>query len=281
MRTLKKYWAVLMLTCLAFSLAGTEKAMAQGGAVVSFQTFYDELSPYGRWINYPGQGYVWAPDVEAGFQPYATRGHWVITEYGNTWVSDYGWGWAPFHYGRWLWDDYYGWVWVPGTEWGPAWVNWRSGADYYGWAPLGPGMHINIQINIPVAHWVFVPRRHIMSRRIYNYCVPRTTIVNVYHNTTIINNYYLNDNRTYVYGPRVQEIEQHTRGRVPVYRVNQDSRPGRAVVDKGAVRIYRPEVAPDQRNEAPSRVVTRENFTRPERAGTDRGSNPERSRKSQ
>ncbi|WP_125185141.1 DUF6600 domain-containing protein [Botryobacter ruber] len=277
MGTLKKYWAVLMLTCLAFGLAGTEQARAHGGTSVSFQTFYDELTPYGRWINYPGHGYVWAPDVEAGFQPYATRGHWVMTEYGNTWVSDYAWGWAPFHYGRWLWDDYYGWVWVPGNEWGPAWVSWRTGGDYYGWAPLGPGVHINI--NIPVAHWVFVPRRHVMSRRWHNYCAPRTTVVNVYHNTIIINNYYNYNNRTYVYGPRVQEIEQHTRSRVQVHRVNQDSRPGRAVVDRGAVRMYRPEVTA-QRNEAPARVVSRENFTRPDRSSVERVNDRERTDRS-
>jgi hypothetical protein len=28
---------------------------------VSYQTFYDELSPYGKWVDYPGYGYVWSP----------------------------------------------------------------------------------------------------------------------------------------------------------------------------------------------------------------------------
>ncbi|WP_187262530.1 DUF6600 domain-containing protein [Pontibacter beigongshangensis] len=264
-----------MVALVAVSLLGAGEAVAQGGAVVSFQTFYDELAPYGRWIQYPAHGYVWSPNVEPGFQPYATRGHWVMTAYGNTWVSDYRWGWAPFHYGRWLYDDFYGWLWVPGHEWGPAWVHWRTGGDYYGWAPLGPGMHINLAINIPMVHWVFVPRRYIMSPRIYRYCVPRTRVVNVYHNTTIINNYYYNSNRTYVYGPRANEIEQHTRRRVQVYEVNNDNKPGRPVVDRSAVRMYRPEVTSERpsRNEAPARVVARETGGRPDRGAVDGSQN--------
>ena len=42
---------------------------------VSYQTFYDELSPHGQWIDYPGQGYVWVPDADQDFQPYSTNGH--------------------------------------------------------------------------------------------------------------------------------------------------------------------------------------------------------------
>jgi hypothetical protein len=61
-----------------------------------------------------------------------------MTEYGWTWVSDWDWGWAPFHYGRWLTIGGYGWCWVPGTIWGPAWVSWRYGGGYAGWAPLPP-----------------------------------------------------------------------------------------------------------------------------------------------
>ena len=110
---------------------------------VSLQVFYDELQPYGTWMDYGNHGYVWIPRVDRGFVPYGTNGYWINTEYGNTWVSDYAWGWAPFHYGRWLFDDFYGWMWVPDTQWAPAWVAWRSGGGYYGWAPLMPGMGIH------------------------------------------------------------------------------------------------------------------------------------------
>ena len=29
-------------------------------------------------------------------------------------------------------------MWVPGDEWAPAWVSWRTSKDYVGWAPLPP-----------------------------------------------------------------------------------------------------------------------------------------------
>ena len=35
-------------------------------------------------------------------RPTPPAGHWLQTEYGWTWISDWDWGWAPFHYGRWL-----------------------------------------------------------------------------------------------------------------------------------------------------------------------------------
>src|SRR4249919_932696 len=93
---------------------------------VSYQSFYDEMSPYGRWIDYPGYGYVWMPSVAYGFKPYATNGHWVYTDMGWAWNSDYPWGWAAFHYGRWFYDGSFGWMWMPGQEWAPAWVSWRK-----------------------------------------------------------------------------------------------------------------------------------------------------------
>jgi len=46
---------------------------------ISVQTFYDELQPFGDWINTPEYGYVWRPylDDPDGFRPYATGGEWV------------------------------------------------------------------------------------------------------------------------------------------------------------------------------------------------------------
>jgi len=242
MKDLKRVLMLLILGTMFSSLSSTASTLSQPGASVSFQTFYDELSPYGQWINYQDQGRVWIPDVEEGFQPYGTRGHWVVTDYGNTWVSDYDWGWAPFHYGRWLLDDYYGWIWVPGSEWGPAWVNWRSGGGYYGWAPLGPGLDINININIPLARWIFVPQRYITHRSVYNYHVPRNRYSNFYGHTTIINNIYVRDNRRYFAGPHRREMERYTRGRIPVHQVHASNRPGRTVAERGSVRVYRPEL---------------------------------------
>ena len=38
------------------------------------QVFYDQLSPYGQWIDYPDYGYVWQPNADADFQ--ALRNQW-------------------------------------------------------------------------------------------------------------------------------------------------------------------------------------------------------------
>src|SRR6185503_2928781 len=57
---------------------------------ITYQQFYDDLSPYGQWVNYRNYGYVWVPD-EMGFRPYYNNGHWVYTDFGWTWVSDYSW----------------------------------------------------------------------------------------------------------------------------------------------------------------------------------------------
>ena len=105
------------------------------------QTFQSALSPYGRWVRTPEYGLVWIPSrsvVGADFTPYATGGTWRYSDVGWTFVSDWSWGWAPFHYGRWYRAPRWGWVWVPGSRWAPAWVDWRYGDGYIGWAPLPP-----------------------------------------------------------------------------------------------------------------------------------------------
>ncbi len=223
-----KIFALGLLMVMA--LGAKEPLKAQPGARISFETFYQELSPYGRWTTNPQFGTVWTPYVSNDFQPYSTNGYWEMTEYGNTWVSDYEWGWAPFHYGRWSFDDYLGWFWVPGYDWGPAWVNWRSGGGYYGWAPLGPGIGINVSINIPSFWWIFVPNRHFYTPHWHNYWVPRNRVTRVYNQTTIINNYYRNDNRTYVYGPRREEIERYSRRSIPVREIDMNAR-GRVIAN--------------------------------------------------
>lgn len=226
MKTIHKIPVFLIIFFLAVGSI-SQKVWAQPNIGWSQDDFYNELAPYGDWIDYPSYGQVWCPRVEAGFQPYATDGRWEMTEYGNTWVSDYPWGWVPFHYGRWLFDDDYGWIWIPDYEWGPAWVSWRSGGGYYGWAPLGPGMRIDININIPYNYWVFVPDIYIRSPRVYSYCVPRNRISGIWGGTSYLNNYYRYNNRAYVYGPPRHDLERITRNRVNVYRAEDLYRNGR------------------------------------------------------
>jgi hypothetical protein len=111
---------------------------------VTFQTFYDALGNLGTWIQTNDYGYVWQPQVnDPDWAPY-TVGHWVYSDDGWTWVSDEPWGWATYHYGRWVNLDGTGWVWLPGYVWAPAWVSWRYGDGYCGWAPLPPDSFVGV-----------------------------------------------------------------------------------------------------------------------------------------
>jgi len=248
-----------MLVGLMLLFAGTTQVAKAQQEDVSLQSFYDELSPYGTWIQDPQYGYVWRPDVDQeDFRPYYSNGRWAMTEYGNTWVSNYDWGWAPFHYGRWIYNRYNQWVWLPDTVWGPAWVSWRSGGGYYGWAPLGPSISIGINIGrggyrVPDMCWNFIPYNNIYynSYPRYNYGRNRVYI----QNTVIINNTYVRNNRTYYTGPRAEEVRRATNQNVTVYNVNRSSRPGASRIDDRNVNIYSPRASRDNGNSAPRNAV--------------------------
>ena len=215
---------------------------------VSYQTFYDQLSPYGQWIEDPQYGYVWMPEVGADFKPYVTDGHWVYTDEGWAWDSGYPWGWAAFHYGRWTFRDGYGWMWVPGTEWAPAWVSWRNSDDYYGWAPMEPGIAVNVAYssgyNPPPHYWCFVPHQYVASPQINNYYVRETnnvTIINrttVINNTTIINHY---GNNRYGAGPDPNEVGRFSGTPLRPVTVRETRAPGSPATG-GGFSVYRPRV---------------------------------------
>ena len=243
---MKKYInRVVQLVLLSFLVTvfpGT-KAGAQD-VNVSYQSFYDNLSPYGQWVSDPSYGNVWVPNEGGDFRPYGSRGHWAMTDYGNTWVSEDPWGWACYHYGRWTYNPYYGWVWVPGYEWAPAWVSWRYGGGQCGWAPLGPGVSIGESYYCPDSWWVFVGPQYMYRQDCFNYWRGPGYNNTYIHQTTIINNYY-RDNGTqvrYNYGPRAEQITAVTHQPVQVYRVSQASRPGAASLGAHTLNIYRPAV---------------------------------------
>jgi len=209
---------------------------------VGFNDFYDQLSPYGVWVNIAPYGQVWVANVP-NFQPYSTNGYWAYTTYGWTWVSNYPWGWAPFHYGRWGYTNRYGWYWVPGYVWGPAWVAWSSSADMYGWAPLMPGMsfRFNLSINLfPSSYWTFMPGRYMGYNNIGNYYVNRSRNVTIIKNTTIINNYGTENNRRYSMGPNANDVQRYTGRNIQPLRVSNASDSRNAGVSNDEMRVYRP-----------------------------------------
>lgn len=243
--------ASVMLLGLLFIGSADNKAVAQD-VTVSYQDFYDNLSPYGQWVSDPQYGNVWVPNEGGDFRPYGSRGRWAMTDYGNTWVSDDPWGWAVYHYGRWTYDAYYGWVWIPGYEWAPAWVSWRYGGGNCGWAPLGPGISVGAAFNCPDSWWIFVSPTYMYSPNCYSYWRGPSYNTTYIRQTTIINNYYV-DNGTrvrYNYGPRAEVIQRDTRQPVQIYRVSQMNRPGAPGISGNRVSIYRPNVDRGSRGSA-------------------------------
>ncbi len=138
--------ALKEMVFLILALGLVAGAARAGQAEVGIDFFYDQLAPYGEWVNVAPYGWVWCPyDVEAGWRPY-WDGDWVYSDFGWTFVSPVEWGWAVYHYGRWGFRDDFGWFWVPGSIWGPSWVSWRHGDGIIGWAPLPPDVGWSFEI---------------------------------------------------------------------------------------------------------------------------------------
>ena len=150
---------------------------------------FEDLDDNGDWRDDANYGHVWFPNrVDAGWAPYHA-GHWAwIAPWGWTWVDDSSWGYAPFHYGRWV-NVYGRWGWVAGpvavrAVYAPALVVFIGGGPggfggNVGWFPLGP-------------REVFVPSYHVSEAYVTRVNVSSTTVnvvqvTNVYR-TTIINN---------------------------------------------------------------------------------------------
>ena len=270
---------VITILLLVFTIAWItpQKALTQGVSV-GFQVFYDELSPYGTWVSNPDYGYVWIPDAGPGFVPYSTNGYWVFTTEGWTWVSYYRWGWAPFHYGRWYIDESYGAIWVPDYEWGPGWVTWRRSTDYYGWAPIGPGVSINVAYgngyNVPSTQWTFVRNQDFGRRNINNYYVNQSNNITIINNSTTINNIRVNRSRnvTYNAGPERTEVERRVGKIVTMVSIKESNRPAQNL-NNNQLQIYRPRVqrtVSSGPQPAPARVERLENVKTPAQRGADK-----------
>ena len=255
----------LFLLLQSFQFTHPQKTTAQ--VSVSFQLFYDALSPHGSWINNAEYGYVWRPRVGLGFMPYDTNGYWTYTESGWAWVSDYSWGWAPFHYGRWLNDRFYGWLWVPDNEWGPGWVTWRMSTDYYGWAPIGPGISLEFaysnRYNVPDNHWRFVRDRDFGKRDLFRYYVDKSERKRIFNNSSIINNIRedRSQNSRYNVGPDRSDVERRVGRTFSPITIKESDRPGQKIQDN-RFEIYRPRIQknnPSEQRPAPTRVITPRN----------------------
>src|SRR5437899_10087829 len=235
MRTKTIVWRSLPAMALSLGTAGSLFLQPLGAAaqvgvtfsagieISSPQDFYDPLAGYGAWFDLPPYGRVWQPaEVDPAWRPY-TVGHWEWTDVGRYWVSDEPWAWATYHYGSWVYDPTYAWLWIPGTQWAPAWVIWREGPQYIGWAPCGPG-----GIVLAPSLFVFVGIGHF-----HDPLRPGAFIVNnptIIERTRVINHFHVVDHtfdggvhrRVMMNdGPRVNVIEQAAGTRFTAQPVRQ------------------------------------------------------------
>ena len=199
------------MAIMLLALSGARPAEARTDVSIDF--FYDSLGSGGSWVEVGDYGYCWQPSVavSATWRPYSD-GYWAYTDVGWTWVSYEDFGWATYHYGRWVRLRDRGWFWVPGREWGPAWVSWRTGGDYVGWAPLPPrgggelvyesgpiSARVDIDFDIGPSYYNFVDVRYIgeplLRERIYaseqnvTYITRTVNVTNITYSNSTYSNY--------------------------------------------------------------------------------------------
>jgi hypothetical protein len=251
----------------------------------SFQTFYDSLASQGTWVQSDDYGYVWQPQVtDPNWAPY-TDGNWDYSDDGWAWNSYEPFGWATYHYGRWVNLNGPGWCWVPGYTWAPAWVSWRYGGGYCGWAPLPPasfvgvdyfgrgfalgiGFHIGGDCDrfygIGAGCYNFLPVTCLGYRNYGGYYYNRANNYTIINHTTNVTNVNVTRTTTGAAaasfhhvstgGPMLAQVNAVSQ--VPVQRVNlvRTNRPGAGGLSGSTLAVYAPRVSP-QAAARPSRVA--------------------------
>ncbi|HXY00196.1 MAG TPA: DUF6600 domain-containing protein [Candidatus Limnocylindrales bacterium] len=176
---------------------------------------YEDLDDYGGWRPVPEYGTIWFPHVTVvGWAPYRF-GHWAwVSPWGWTWVDDAPWGFAPFHYGRWVFvGGAWGWVPCPPRAVGvayvrpvyaPALVAWVGGPHFAAGIAFGGGVGIGVNVGwFPLGpREVFVPSYRVSRTYINNVNISNTTVnqtvINNYYNTTVVNKNVTVNNVRYV-----------------------------------------------------------------------------------
>ncbi len=236
----------------------------------SYNTFYTKLDSYGAWMETADYGYVWQPQAaerSRSWRPY-TNGRWVYTDAGWTWASEEPFGWATYHYGRWTRLRSVGWVWVPGDEWAPAWVSWRKGNDYVGWAPLPPearfergtGIHnwADNYYDIGPEQYTFVPTNDFGDRQLEPRVVSPDRNVTIISHTTNVTNITYSNTTIINHGPDFDALRGHTAQPIERLRLERrtsfDMQNPRTVVRGEAIQMPAPVIGRSRGQDRPSRV---------------------------
>ena len=184
-----------------------------------YNVFYTKLSSEGNWVEAGNYGYCFRPRVSGDWRPYRD-GHWVWTDRGWYWDSNEHFGWATYHYGRWINIGGTGWCWVPGHQWAPAWVSWRESDEDVGWAPLPPEADVSVRVGIsswsdsyygigPSAY-SFISYSHWSAPSYAQYVVPPAQNVQIISQTKNVTNIVTNNTVINNFGPQVQTVAAKT-----------------------------------------------------------------------
>lgn len=133
----------------------THQRVASSDVISPYMTGYEDLDTNGDWVDDAEYGRLWTPrTVVTGWVPYRYGSWSYVRPWGWTWIDDAPWGFAPFHYGRWV-QIRARWYWAPGRYrhrpiYAPALVTWFgdgntsisiSAGPSIGWCPLAPREH--------------------------------------------------------------------------------------------------------------------------------------------
>src|SRR6266480_1481546 len=139
---------------------------------------------------------TWTITVNGAIAPSTARcGCRAPYPWGGTWIDDAPWGFAPFHYRRWVyWDG--AWVWVPGRRvarpvYAPALGVFVGGRNWS--IAIGPG-HGGDVAWFPLApEEPYVPAYHVSKTYIRNVNVTNVTVTNInVTNVNVTNIHYRN-----------------------------------------------------------------------------------------
>jgi hypothetical protein len=220
--------AICATACLGTAVRRAEAQQSVGEEDFGF--FHDSLAPYGDWMNVAGHGACWKPDVGSDWAPY-TDGYWAYTDVGWTWVSHEPFGSIVYHYGRWLLTSR-GWCWVPGPDWSPAWVSWRTGEDYIGWAPLPPEVPwhpnrgistwVDVHTEIGPAYYRFCSVRDFASPVLAGVLLRPSRNVSIMLRTENVTYITVRNSSIFCGGPRYDWVSASVFGEVPLLRVARE-----------------------------------------------------------
>ncbi len=152
------------------------------------------------------------------------------------------------------------WIWVPGYEWAPAWVSWRSSDDYVGWAPLPPeavwepskGFSTTVDVSYNIGIQVYNFCRCSSWPSLHPVLMPPAQNVTILPTTTNVTTVGVRNNAIYCGGPDSARINRRGEYSIPQYQLQRSQVVGawpapaeqQALLKQGVLAVRSPRVYP-------------------------------------